>query len=161
MNMSGLKCYYGLNAVMRIRIRDPVTFLPLDPGSGMGFFGIPDFGSQDHILKSFLTSFGKKFYNSLKISTNFFLWQFKTEIIYNFVKFGGNIKRFNISFFFTSLFCCCFSGINIPDPQHCSASMKSKIGCSHSSCPWWPSDDDMVLVRIRYWIKMRIRIRNK
>jgi hypothetical protein len=23
----------------------------------MGFFGIPDFGSQDHILKSFLTSF--------------------------------------------------------------------------------------------------------
>jgi hypothetical protein len=75
----------------------------------------------------------------LKIGTNFFLWQFKTEIIYNFVKFGGNIKRFNISFFFTSLFCCCFSGINIPDPQHCSASMKSKIGCSHSSCPWWPS----------------------
>jgi hypothetical protein len=28
--------------VLRIRIRDPVPFLPLDPGSGIGFFRIPD-----------------------------------------------------------------------------------------------------------------------
>ncbi len=39
------------------RIRDPVPFWPLDPGSGMGFFRIPDLGSQDHILQSFLTIF--------------------------------------------------------------------------------------------------------
>ncbi len=44
--------------VLRIRIRDPVPFWPLDPGSGMGFF--PDPGSRDHILKSFLTIFWVK-----------------------------------------------------------------------------------------------------
>jgi hypothetical protein len=33
-----------------------------DPGSGMGFFRIPDPGSQDHILKSFLTIFLVKSY---------------------------------------------------------------------------------------------------
>ncbi len=36
---------------------DPVLFLPLDPGSGMCFSRISDPGSQDHILKSFLTIF--------------------------------------------------------------------------------------------------------
>ncbi len=29
-------------AVLRIRIRDPMSFWPLDPGSGIGFFRIPD-----------------------------------------------------------------------------------------------------------------------
>jgi hypothetical protein len=29
-------------AVLRIRIRDPVPFRPLDPGSGIGLFRIPD-----------------------------------------------------------------------------------------------------------------------
>ncbi len=33
-------------AVLRIRIRDPVPFWPLDPGSGIGFFRIPDLGSR-------------------------------------------------------------------------------------------------------------------
>ncbi len=32
----------GAQAVLRIRIRDPVPFWPLDPGSGIGFFRIPD-----------------------------------------------------------------------------------------------------------------------
>jgi hypothetical protein len=34
-------------AVLRIQIRDPVLFYPLDPGSGSGmnFFQIPDLGS--------------------------------------------------------------------------------------------------------------------
>jgi len=31
-----------LYTVLRIRIRDPVPFGPLDPGSGIGFFRIPD-----------------------------------------------------------------------------------------------------------------------
>ncbi len=51
-------------AVLRIRIRDPVLFWPLDPGSGIGFFRIsdpgsliPDLGSQTHIFKSLLTIF--------------------------------------------------------------------------------------------------------
>ncbi len=32
--------------MLRIRIRDPVPFWPLDPGSGRGFFRIPDPGSR-------------------------------------------------------------------------------------------------------------------
>jgi hypothetical protein len=37
--------------------QDPGSGAFLTPGSGMGFFRIPDLGSQDHILKSFLTIF--------------------------------------------------------------------------------------------------------
>jgi hypothetical protein len=64
-------------------------FDPLDPGSGIGFSGSPisDPGSQPHIFENLLTILVKKFYNSLKIGPNFFLQQFKTEIICNFVKF--------------------------------------------------------------------------
>jgi hypothetical protein len=47
-------------AVLRIRIRDPVTFLPLDPGSGIGFFRIPDLGSQTQIFESLVTIFWVK-----------------------------------------------------------------------------------------------------
>ncbi len=70
-----------------------------DPGSGMGFFRIPDLGSRiprpyfEELIDNF---FGKKFYNSLKIGPNFFLQHFKTKIIYNFVKFCGYIKRFDL-----------------------------------------------------------------
>jgi hypothetical protein len=28
-----------MGAVLRIRIQDPILFYPLDPGSGMNFFG--------------------------------------------------------------------------------------------------------------------------
>ena len=64
-----------------LRIRDPVPFWPLDPGSGIGFFRIPDLdpGSLPHIFQNLLTILVKKFYNSLKIGPNFFLQQFKTE----------------------------------------------------------------------------------
>ncbi len=82
-------CIGTMPAVLRIRIRDPVTFWPLDPGSGIGFFRISDPGSQTHIFDSLVTIFlGKKFYNSLKIGLNFFLQHFKTKIFFfNFVKF--------------------------------------------------------------------------
>ncbi len=72
-------------------IRDPVPFWPLDPGSGIGFFRIPDLGSRIpnpyfwELCDNFL---GKKFYNSLKIGPNVFLQHFKTKIIFNFVKFA-------------------------------------------------------------------------
>ncbi len=66
---------------------DTMPFWPLDPGSGIGFFRISDPGSQRHIFENLLTNLVKKFYNSLKIGPNFFLQQFKTEIICNFVKF--------------------------------------------------------------------------
>ncbi len=66
-----------------------VSFWPLDPGSGIGFFRIPDLRSwiPTPYFENLLTILAKKFYNSLKIGPNFFLQQFKTEIICNFVKF--------------------------------------------------------------------------
>ncbi len=57
-------------------IRDPVPFWPLETGSGIGFFQIPDLGSRIpnpyfwELSDNFLC---KKFYNSLKIGPNFFL----------------------------------------------------------------------------------------
>ena len=48
---------------------------------------ISDLGSQPHIFENLLTILVLKFYNSLKIGPNFFLQQFKTVIICNFVKF--------------------------------------------------------------------------
>jgi hypothetical protein len=65
-------------AVLRNRIRDPVPFWPLDPGSRIPnqyFWELSD------------NFFGKKFYNSLKIYLNFFLQHFKTKIMYDIVKF--------------------------------------------------------------------------
>ncbi len=77
-----------------------------------------------------MTIWVKKFYNSLKIGPNFFLQQFKTEIISNFVKFVAAYKVMTL-IFFTPLFGAVLdpgsgmaknqdlgSGINIPDPQH-------------------------------------------
>ncbi len=46
-----------------------------------------------------MTILVKKFYNSLKIGPNFFLKQFKTEIICNFVKFGATDKVMTTNFF--------------------------------------------------------------
>ncbi len=57
-------------SVLRIRIRDPVPFWPLDPGSR-----IPDLRSRipkPYFWELIDNIFGKKFYNSLKISQNFF-----------------------------------------------------------------------------------------
>ncbi len=80
--------FNDIKAVLRIRIRDPVAFSPLDPGSGIGFFRIPDLGSQTHILESLVTMIWKVLYgNFLKIGQNFFLQHFKTKIIFIFVKF--------------------------------------------------------------------------
>jgi hypothetical protein len=50
-----------------------------DPGSGIGFFLIPDLGSQIHIFERLVTNFGEKVYNSLKIGPNFFLQHFKNK----------------------------------------------------------------------------------
>jgi hypothetical protein len=51
---------HQIPAVLRIRIRDPVPFLPMDPGSGIrnGFF--PDPRSQTHMFESLVTIFGVK-----------------------------------------------------------------------------------------------------
>jgi hypothetical protein len=51
-----------VKAVLWIRIQDPVPFDPWiwDPGSRIGFFRIPDLGSQIHIFESLVTIFGLK-----------------------------------------------------------------------------------------------------
>ncbi len=78
-----------------------------------------------------MTILVKKFYNSLKISPIFFLQQFKTEIICNFVKFVATLKVMTTNFFSPLSFVAVLdpgsgmaknqdpgSGINIPDPQY-------------------------------------------
>ncbi len=119
------------NAVLRIR--DPVPFWPLDPGSGIGFFRIPDRSRIPNpdfweLSDNFL---GKKFYNSLIIGPNFFLQHFKTKTMYSFVKFVATLKGMTSNFFYPSLLLLFLdpgseirdgyklgSGINIPDPPH-------------------------------------------
>jgi hypothetical protein len=114
--------------VLQIRIRDQVPFWPLDPGSGIGFFRIPDpnlyfWELSDNFL-------GKKFYNPLKIAPIFFLQHFKNKIIYNFVKFVAMKKVWQHIFFSTLSFVAVFGsgirdgqnenpgfGINIPVPR--------------------------------------------
>ncbi len=76
-----------------------------------------------------MTTLVKMFYNSLKIGPNFFLQQFKTELICNFVKFVATYKVMTTNFFSPLSFVAVFgsgmaenqdqgSGINILDPQH-------------------------------------------
>ncbi len=60
---------------------------------------------------------GKKFYNSLKIGPNFFLQQFKTKIMYNFVKFVATLKGMTSNFFYPSLLLLFLDpGSEIQDP---------------------------------------------
>jgi hypothetical protein len=118
--------------VLRIRIRDPVPFRPVDPGSGIGLFRIPDLGSR-------IPDFKLIFLKALKFGPNFFLQQFKNKIILHYVKFLAPKKDMTTNFF-SPLSCSCFwirdpgmgknqdpgSGINIPDPQHCFLHSLSK-----------------------------------
>jgi hypothetical protein len=97
---------YVLFPVLRIRIRDPVPFWPLDPGSGIGFFRIPDLGSRipNPYFRELSDNFlGKQFYNSLKIGSNYFLQHFKNKIIFNFVKFVATKNGIKTNFFHPSL----------------------------------------------------------
>ncbi len=83
----------ALHAVLRIWIRDPGPFWPLDPdpGSGIGFFRIPDPRSQTHIFESLTTNFWVK--SSIILWKLFFLQHLKNKIIFNFVKFMAK-KRY-------------------------------------------------------------------
>ncbi len=114
-----------------LRIRDPVPFWPLDQGSGIGFFRISDPGSQipnPYIWEHIENFLGKNFNNSLKIGPNFFLYHFKNNIIFNFVKFMTTKKSMIKKIFSPLSFVTVFgSGINIPDPQHWPESTLSPL----------------------------------
>jgi hypothetical protein len=87
-----------------------------DPGKVFSGSRISDPGSQTQIFESLFTIFlGKKFYNSLKIGTNFFLQHFKTKIICNFVKFVATYKVMTTNFFSPLSFVAVF-GSGIRDP---------------------------------------------
>jgi hypothetical protein len=75
---------------------DPGSSAFLTPGSGMGFFRIPDPKYFLELRDNFL---GKRFYNSLKIGPIFFLQHFKNKIIFNFVKFVATEKSATTNIF--------------------------------------------------------------
>ncbi len=59
---------------------------------------------------------GKKFFNFLKIGSNFFLWHLKNKIILNFVKFVATKKGLTTIFFSPLSFVAVF-GSGIRDPR--------------------------------------------
>ncbi len=98
--------------VLRIRIRDSVPFLPLDPGSGIGFSRsrIPDLVSwipNPYFWELWDIFWGKKFYNALKIGPNFFLQHFKIKIV-KFCEIYDSKEKLWQQIFFTNVFHCCF-----------------------------------------------------
>ncbi len=86
-----------------------------DPGSGIGFYRIPDLGSRiptPYFLGLSDKFLGKKFYNSLKTGPIFFLQHLKNKIILNFCEICGYKKRFDNKFFSSLSFVAIFgSGI--------------------------------------------------
>jgi hypothetical protein len=83
-------------------IPDPVPFLSLVPGSGIGFYRISDPGSRNHFFwKLNGNCLTKKISIILcKLGQTFLLHQFKNKIILNFVIFCGK-KRYDNNFFKT------------------------------------------------------------
>jgi hypothetical protein len=53
-------CQVRYRSTYRKQFADPGSgaFLTLDPGSGIGFFSIPDPGSQTHIFHGLMANFG-------------------------------------------------------------------------------------------------------
>ncbi len=102
--------FYGFSAVLRIRSGIQCFF---DPGIRKRFF--PDRGSlipNPYFLELSDNILGKKFFNSLRTGSNFFLRHFKNKIVYNFVKFVATKKALATNFFHPSLFFAVFgSGI--------------------------------------------------
>jgi hypothetical protein len=78
------------------------AFLTPRPGSGIGFFRVPDLGSRirnPYFWELSDTFLGKKFYNFLKTGQQIFLQHFKNKIIFYFVKFVATKKGWQQIFF--------------------------------------------------------------
>ncbi len=85
---------------------DPGSGAFLTPGSGIGFFWIPDLGSwipNPYFWELSDNFLGKNFNNSLKIGLHVFLQHFKNKIRFNFVKFVATKKGMKTNFFHPSL----------------------------------------------------------
>jgi hypothetical protein len=108
-----------------------------DPGSGIGFFRIPNLGSRiptPYFLELSEKFLGKKFYNSLKTGPDFSLQNLKNKIIFNFVKFVTTKKGLTTNFFSPLSFVAVF-GSGIRDPGS------------------WIRDSEWVKTRIRHWVQ--------
>jgi hypothetical protein len=115
-----------LEPELRIRIRGPVPFWPLDPGSGIGFFQIPDLGSRipnPYFWEHSDNFLSKKLYDSLKIGPKIFFLIISKLNNFKFCEICGYKKKYDNKFCFTPLFCCCFwirdprSGIRDPGSE--------------------------------------------
>ncbi len=73
----------------------------LTPGSGIGFFRIPD--PKPYFWEFSDNFLGKKFYTSLKLGPNFFLQHFKTKIMYSLWNLWLHRKVWHQIFFHLSL----------------------------------------------------------
>ena len=88
------------------------------PGSGRGFFRVPNLGSRiptPYFLELSDKFLGKNFYNSFKTGPNFFVQHLKNKIIFNFVKFVATKKGMTTNFFSPLSFFAVF-GSWIRDP---------------------------------------------
>jgi hypothetical protein len=77
--------------------------LTLDPGSRIGFFQIPNLGSETHNFDNLMTNFWVKSTLILEcFGAKYFLYLYKNKIIYNFMIFvatiNGRPKKFSPSF---------------------------------------------------------------
>ncbi len=136
-----------------LRIRDPVPFWPLDPGSGKGIFWIPDLGSRipSPYFGEFSYNFlGKNLYNSLKIDTIFFQ-HLKNKIVQSCAIYGSKQKRYEYKFFVTPLFHCCFW---IRDPR-------SGMGKNPDAQHWVPYIINLTILTFNYCIKFSLNLLNK
>jgi hypothetical protein len=97
-------------------IADPGSCAFLTPGSGVGFFRIPD---RKPIF------LGRKFYNSLKMGLIFFLQHSKNKIISSFVKFIATKKCMTTNFFPPLSFIAVF-GSEIRDPGWAKIRIREK-----------------------------------
>ncbi len=137
--------------LLRIRIRDPVPFWPLDPesgafltpGSGIRNRFFADLGSRipnPYFWELIDNLLGKKFYNSLKIGPNYFLKHFKKNN-FKFCEICGYKKWYDNKFFFSPLFCCCFCVLDprsrIRDPGWVKIRIRDKHPGSTTLYPIW------------------------
>ncbi len=98
-------CKCEKKAVLRIRIRDPVSFWPLDPGSGMGKKSGSGFGIRDEQPGSYFLELRNHFCS--------FFW---VKILKSFdADLGSGMGKIRIR---DPGWKKVGSGINIPDPQH-------------------------------------------
>jgi hypothetical protein len=100
-------CFVSSNAVLQIRMRDPVPFRSRDQEYVFSGSWISNPRSQTHVFESLVTIYRVKCSIILWKWAKFFSSTFQNKIVYNFVKFIAT-KQVCQLIFFTTLLNCCF-----------------------------------------------------